>query len=690
MERVAAEELTKERLSLLFTQSGVVKRKRGQRRGATRAASGGASRDYINLITAFDIETTNLPYPTLDPRTSYHSLMYVWTWAFGLDLIVQGRTWPEFVSLANRIVDVLSTPDTQTLHLVIYVHNLSFDGFYISGVLPLNPEDIFYIKPRKILTMRYAGHLEFRCSYIHSNMSLAEWARKLNASHQKLSGEDYDYTKPRYPWTPLTEHEQAYIINDVLAIIDCIQIELVHDNDTLLTIPLTSTGYLRREARGALASKREALRALDPSAELYTQLRRAFRGGDTHANRHYAGIILENVHSDDRSSSYPDVQCNELFPVTPFQSKGELTWAEFLDLKSRGFALLCDLELWDVDLQDPLWGFPYIPRDKLIEFEPPSGGGWYDNGRILRASYLKMTVTDIDLEIIDEQYTNQGIRLTNCQTSRYGPMPTEYTDIMRKYYKQKTELKGVAGEEIQYMKSKNRINSGYGMSAQDPGKARIYSHYDGERITYAPETAELPELLKKFKSVMPYQWGVWTTALARRELYYMQKAVHPYGVYSDTDSVKHLKRCQAELAQYNRRRLELSTATHCYAQDTRGKTHYMGECEYEGRYDRFITLGAKKYADEKDGRVEITVAGVNKRKGSEEVAAAGGLEAFKPGFIFRQGGGTEVQYNDKLEYARFVYAGQEYAITRNVVIRPSTYELGITAEYGELIAYGVV
>ena len=40
----------------------------------------------------------------------------------------------------------------------------------------------------------------------------------------------------------------------------------------------------------------------------------------------------------------------------------------------------------------------------------------------------------------------------------------------------------------------------------------------------------------------------------------------------------------------------------------------MGHFDYEGRYEDFITWGAKKYAVTKDGELEITVSGVNKKK----------------------------------------------------------------------------
>ena len=46
--------------------------------------------------------------------------------------------------------------------------------------------------------------------------------------------------------------------------------------------------------------------------------------------------------------------------------------------------------------------------------------------------------------------------------------------------------------------------------------------------------------------------------------------------------------------------------------DQNGKAHPLGFFEHEGTYDRFKTLGAKRYIVEKNGKCEITVAGLGK------------------------------------------------------------------------------
>lgn len=111
----------------------------------------------------------------------------------------------------------------------------------------------------------------------------------------------------------------------------------------------------------------------------------------------------------------------------------------------------------------------------------------------------------------------------------------------------------------------------------------------------------------------------------------------------------------------------------------------MGVFEQEGgKLDRFITWGAKKYALESGGNLSITIAGVGKKTGAAELGKHGGLEALRPGFIFREAGGTVATYNDA-PYGEVAIDGHTLDIGPNIYIEESTYTLGLTAEYEALL-----
>lgn len=328
-------------------------------------------------------------------------------------------------------------------------------------------------------------------------------------------------------------------------------------------------------------------------------------------------------------------------------------------------------------LKDKYYGCPYLPRDKCRNIRK----GVYDNGRILQADYLETTLTDIDFKILIDQYEFDDFVAMEVAHARYGKLPPALIDMTIKYFEYKTELKDVEGQELHYMKSKNKLNSVYGMMVQDPVKQSILFEYDD----FIEQEDDRQELLEKHnkRAFLAYQWGVWVTAYARYGLEEGIKLAGDGFVYCDTDSVKYIG--NIDWSKYNDKMLKIAKKNGAFATDPKGNIHYMGIFEDEGEYEKFATLGAKKYCFVKNGKTHTTIAGVTKRKGGQELEKFGGIDAFKPGFIFVEAGGTEAVYNDKPDITELTFEGKTIPITSNIVIKDSSYTLGITAEYERLL-----
>lgn len=637
------------------------------------------TRRYLDIVTAFDIETSKLP--GMDEAG-----MYVWQWQFSDWCTVMGRTWDEWRQFVKILLEFISEKQS----LVVLVHSLAFEFQFLRTVYRFAPDEVFAVKSRKVLkcTM-YDRRLEFRCSYLHSNMSLAAYTKKMGVAHQKLSGEEFDYSKTRYPWTPLTERELQYCQNDVLGLVEAYTEELRRDRDTLQTIPLTSTGYVRRDAKRAMrVASRSMIPDMQPDLEQYRLLRDTFRGGDTHANRYYVGKILHNVHSADRSSSYPDVICNQQFPMTRFR------WIDDPNIRNiryhvkRKHAVAMRIALWDVKMRDPYDGFPYLSRSKCFNVVDPIE----DNGRILEATYLEVCLTDVDFEIVSRQYKWAHIKGVKAMWAHYGYLPRPLVLCAIEYYTNKTKLKGITSEdgsaEYLYARSKELLNALYGMMAQDPLKYDILFEEGAEEV-FNIRFSDPEEKLKAYqrRAFLVYQWGVWVTAHARKALRdgiaCCEDAGHK-AIYVDTDSVKYLS--NADFSEFNRLREEASIESGAHATDPNGVEHFMGVYEQESDYAEYCTLGSKKYAYRyPDGKLGITVAGVGKRAGAKELEAAGGLPAFKNGFVFVEGGGVEAVYNDEPGSRWLPFDGGVWEIGPNIYLKPSTYTMGQTADYIRLL-----
>lgn len=650
----------------------VLPRKSGKRVGKY-------TRKYINVVCAFDIETTRI--------TEDFSIMYIWQLQVGPNDTIIGRSWKEFKIALQRLL----APLDDDIYIVVLVHNLAFEFQFLRGIYDFKEDEVFAVQPRRPLRVDMYQHIEFRCSYLHSNMRLETYLQKMGVPDQKLS---YDYEKKRYPWTPLTDAEIAYCINDVKGLVEAYMVEMLHDGDTLYTIPATSTGYVRRDVKLAMRKLRYGtIKEMLPDLETYNLLREAFRGGNTHANRYYAGQQLESVRSYDRSSSYPDVQVNRPYPIGKFYSLSHwkrIPWEKMLDLiYRRKKAVLARIALWDVKLKDPFNGCPYLARDKARHVI----GEHCDNGRILEADYLEVTLTDVDLEIVLKQYEFKARRVLALEYARYGQLPEVLKKCIISYYKLKTELKGIEGQSLLYEKSKNKLNSIYGMSAQNPVKQNVVWSPSGWDVDKR-DVGELLEEANK-RAFFPYQWGVWTTAHARAELQRGIDNVTEQGgefVYCDTDSVKYMG--DVDWSDLNDDLRTRSTANGACADDPKGKRHYMGVWEPDKGYPAvFATRGAKKYVVlHPDGKLEATIAGVSKREdggrvsGGMELTEHGGISAFlQPEFTFTKAGGVELRYNDTIRKVIKI-DGHRLKLRECVTIVPSTYTLSDTDEYQEVLA----
>lgn len=294
-------------------------------------------------------------------------------------------------------------------------------------------------------------------------------------------------------------------------------------------------------------------------------------------------------------------------------------------------------------------------------------------------------MTEIDYRIIESQYTWSGIKIIWLMSSRYGLLPQPLVDVVINLYKKKTELKNVEGQEMQYLFAKIDLNSIYGMMCQQViSNPIVFENGDWKPGEYDRQSAYDDAMQHVFTN---YAWAVWVTAWARYRLFegiqIATRETRLNFVYADTDSVK--SRSPVNMDKYNQARIRAAKASGAYAVDPKGITHYMGVFEEEGMYELFVTLGAKRYCYLQGGKLAITVAGVPKAAGSEELKRKGGIEAFTDGFIFEDSGKTAAVYNDFSDYWIDV-DGIPLHITRNVCIIPSTYDLSLERNYAVLLA----
>lgn len=637
---------------------------------------------WMDLVCAFDIETTYLS--EID-----RSIMYIWQFQLDEYYTIIGRTWEEYIKFLSKLYHYI--PDDCRLY--IGVHNLSYEWHYLRGIYKFNNNEVFAIKKRKILHCSMMNKkYQYFCTYKHSNMSLEKYTEKMECEHAKLVG-SFDYSKRRYPWTELTDSELKYCVHDVLGLVEAIKHDLIKGGDTLYTFPLTSTGYVRRDVRSALMRSRYRVQDILPDYHIYELLEEAMRGGNTHANRFYVGRIIENVKSADRKSSYPEVIENYRYPMSKWEKVESPDMENFLhQSKVRNKAVLMRVKIWGMQLKEYWWPVPYIPKSKcrhLVKITDKNGEEHVpiiDNGRVLEAPYLEITITDIDFNIIISEYRWDAFEIEEMYTARYAFLPQAVRDRCRKYFEDKSKLDGIKSEKYYYNKSKELLNAIYGMFAQAVIQNDLIfennEFKENDKMTRKERYEE-----QKEKVFLSYAWGVWVTAYARLEL---EKGIRLAGantLYVDTDSVKYIDNGSIDFTTYNKEKIALSTKNKAYADSPKKGRLYLGIYEQDGEYDKFATWGSKKYCSVKDGELSLTISGVSKELGAKELEDNGGIERFiKNDFTFIKAGGLEARYYDggsdfdyEVEHGKFVH------ISACCSLVPSTYKMGITPEYERLL-----
>lgn len=613
---------------------------------------------YYNVPCSFDIETTsfyrngNVQYSYVDvkevqknnPKAKFEKCALMYVWQLGINgVVIVGRTWSEFIETINSIVDILGLNEKK--RLIIYVHNLAYEFQFMRNLFEWSK--VFAIDERKPVYAITTGWVEFRCSYLLTGYSLAKVGENLMKYPVKKQVGDLDYNLPRHSETPLTDIEMRYCVNDVRVVMACIQEKIDIEGD-ITNIPLTKTGYVRKHCRknclyvfekktdGTNGKRHPNHEFVELMTELqisdmqeFRTLHRAFQGGFTHANSQHVGNIIDNVASYDFTSSYPYVMVAEQYPMSrgmKVEPQNQKEFEHYLNKYCCVFDIRIKGIISHLTQDTPLSVSKCYNRVNVVE----------NNGRVFSADEITTTITNVDYKIYKTFYVWDSATVNNMYVYRRGYLPTEFVRTILELYKDKTVLKGVEGKEVEYLSSKEMVNACYGMAVTNPIRDE-FTYITDWGCKEATED-EKAEMLYKYNTAQNrflfYVWGVFVTAYARRNLF---TAIYTMGddyIYSDTDSVKvrNHDKYKDYFDKYNNEAINKLKRVCNYhnlqfelvePSTIKGIKKMLGVWDFEGVYDQFKTLGAKRYmvkhkgalkVDGKEYDYSLTVSGLNKQK----------------------------------------------------------------------------
>nr|DAJ64314.1 MAG TPA: DNA polymerase B [Bacteriophage sp.] len=655
----------------------------------------GKRKKFDNTIYTFDIETTSYLklYDHIIPANKYLELseeerkdcnfngfMYIWMFSIN-DIVYYGRTWEEFKDFLKKIDE--NVPYQKT----IFIHNLAFEFQFLKS--HFNFKDVIARKKHKPMRASMTDYnFELRCSYLMSNCKLERLPELFNLPVKKLVG-NLDYDLIRTPVTKLSEKELNYCENDCLVVYHYILFEL-QTYENINKIPITSTGHVRRELKELVLKdfkyKRLVKNAININPHVYNMLIKAFAGGYTHANWIYADTILNNIDSYDFTSSYPYIMVTHKFPSSEFR-KCNIKRREDM---SRKLCYLLRVKFTNIESK---YYNNFISSSKCENIR----GAKYDNGRIISASELEMTLTDIDFYFILDTHKCE-YEILESYVANYNYLPKQFINFVLDKYVIKTKYKGIKEKELEYQKEKNKFNALYGMSVTNTIRDNVIYDNNDDWTEEELSNEEIQEKLfsEKNQAFLSFAYGVWVTAYARNNLLRNVIKLDKYVVYCDTDSMKLLPGYDMNVInEYNdfvERKIKfvsqhLNIDFDRFAPiDIKGKRRMLGVFDHDEHYDKFITQGAKKYAFEINGEIGITVAGVPK----EGAKALKRLKDFRDDFVFKYEDTNKhlLVYCEEQEKTLLVdYQGNECIIKDKTgcCLIPTTYVLGKSLEYANLI-----
>ena len=469
-----------------------------------------------------DFETTT------DPENCY-------VWAYAIHE-VSDYTENKEVEIGTSIDDFMKWCEEIGNHTV-YFHNLKFDGeFIINWLFENGYEHVTDSKERKTHTfttlisdkgMWYSIEVVFylkgknvkKITFVDSlkliPLSVKGIAEAFHLPFSKLTL-DYDCHNGLPPGTPLTEHEQEYIQNDVKIVSHAINY-FNSEGFNKMTIGSCALDEYKKLV------KKQNFKRYFPLPKYHEDVKQSYRGGFTYLNPKFAGKTIKNGVVLDVNSLYPSVMYYEYLPFgTPIFFKGKYEEDELYPLYTQ--MIRCQFEL---------------KKGKIPTIQIKYSGMFKGNEYLTSSNFeeVVLCLNSVDLKLFFEQY--EVYNLEYISGWKFKCTQGLFTDYIDKWSNNKIEAKKNGNHGL-YLISKLMLNSLYGKFGQDNKvKSKIpYIDEDGLVSYYDSEESSKDPIYVAMASFITSYARLKTISSAQKIMddYNSGKSNIQF-VYADTDSL---------------------------------------------------------------------------------------------------------------------------------------------------------
>lgn len=501
----------------------------------------------------------------------------------------------EFI-YGNNIDDFFDFCSEHKTNLKIWFHNLKFDSAFLLDYLFTHSfeyikdrkdkrdftfttlitdmgqfysiEVYFSVKGKKVNKVTFMDSLK-----IFPNFSVEKVAKGFNLPISKL---ELDYNAKRPIGHELTVHEIEYIRNDVEIMARALNV-MFNQGLNKMTIASDAFSYFKNNFIGF----RKKFPKLPEDVD--SAIRKSYRGGFTYVNDVWRekptgkGIVL------DVNSLYPYCMTKTLPYSFPVLYEGEYEYDPDYPLYIQNFSCVFDIKEGKIPTIQLKNNLSFIPNEYVKS----------SNNKI-----VNMTLTKPDYELFLEHY---NVRHITCHGGwKFKASDGYFSDYINHWIEQKIKASKEGNQPLRQI-SKLMLNSLYGRFAIS-GKCRQKSPMLDEdgvlRFILEPEET---------RDTVYVPVAAFITAYGRERTIRTSQAIRDFTIkkygedryyYSDTDS------CHANLSDEDLEELKDIIQIDDYQ---------LGFWAREGDgFDRGMFIRQKCYAEEKEGKLTVTVAGLPK------------------------------------------------------------------------------
>lgn len=519
-------------------------------------------------IYCADFETT----PKVQYEKEGRTKVYLWNM----------KSLDEKVSMFGVSIEEFfdTIPELNIPDLVIYYHNLSFDGEFIQWYL-LEHGYVYQEELKKNRTPRTFEctidetgsifmikvmvqdiYVEIRCSYKLFPKSIEDIGEMVGVKKLKET-HNYDEEKHYACIEEVPKEELMYVGNDVT--IMCRLIKYL-DEIGVNAITMSSSAYKDWRKDKYLLVKNELIK--DENEEINEIVRKSYRGGITKVNPEYAGVDLYDVISFDVNSLYPSVMYDNPMPIGMGKIYNSIEECK----KDKRFLYIVVACVTSAQVRKGFHSF--IGNQSGFTYSRKYS---YDDVIENKVLYLWDKEYELFLKVYEGDVVIQKV-------IGYKHRNNVFKDYIDRWYKVKENAKTPAERQL----AKLMLNSLYGkFGMNDSRVSKIPVGYTEKGIIYRTIDTNTIYYDKKIASFI--------TSRARTKFATFMNLCGSNFVYGDTDSIYYIGH-------------EIPKIFAGLVDDKK-----RGYWKYEGHYTHFKALKAKCYLKELDnGTIETKIAGCPK------------------------------------------------------------------------------